>query len=314
MSANRPSVETVNPRKTQEQPHPEPAGQPAAAVPASSLPAGQPAAAVPAGSARPPAEQRQEPAPAPRQANLPADGVEELAARMLASAHKLAEEVERNAHARAGAIEQDGRKRAEELVAQARNERDSMAGELQELINNATWQVNELLQIREELTQEIQRIVKESAGAVRQVHERARSAIVEDDKLTLESPPAARKPETTPAPPAPKAPSPTPDLAAVPVSLAAARADRSAGDAEIELTVRPFPGVAEVIGFERKLRALPGVRDVYVRCFTGDRIDVTVKTDRAERLPVTLRAIPSVIGVDDSGEGLEVTLRSSQKN
>jgi hypothetical protein len=72
----------------------------------------------------------------------------------------------------------------------------------------------------------------------------------------------------------------------------------------LELDAGPFDELADVIAFERALRGLPGVGDVYLRLFEDRRAHVEVTTDKPVRLVEDIVAhLPFPFTVDPSDNG-----------
>jgi hypothetical protein len=243
---------------------------------------------------------------------------EAQAVRTLASAHRLAGEIENEARRRADEImadaelraqrvEADARARAEATIAEARADRDRIWEQIRTGVGRATRQVGDLLRIREELRLDLREAMRESTSAISRLEEGAAASDLgaggsswlpaAPEELTPAPPPSSTAPiagrasevgagsplsPRQPAAPAvtPAAPSTKPpgQTAPGPAPEVPTAAGPPQGESLSSLRAGPFESFLEVMRFERELAGLHAIEAVYVRRFSNGEVDVEVDT------------------------------------
>lgn len=269
---------------------------------------------------------------------------EAQAVRTLASAHRLAGEIENEARRRADEItaqaelraseaDRDARARAQAMIADAQAERDRIWEEIRIGVGRATRQIGELLRIREELRLDLHEAMRASRDAIGRLEEAPPEAPPETpmpawlpgEPRRISAPPAAPAPARTPAPPisgraselpgatSPLSPrgegAPAPPTPASPAQPAAPRPQPVADEALSSLRVGPFESFLEVMRFERDLAGLAEIDAVYVRRFSNGEVDVEVDAEVGnDALVAALREMPGVEAVQPVGGVLRVQM------
>jgi hypothetical protein len=233
---------------------------------------------------------------------------------MLSSASRVAAEIEDEARERATQIEDHGKARGDELVAQAEQERQRIWSQVQTLVADATRQVTELLRIREELGSDLREALYAASQALRRLEERMGSTTLgaPEGDPALESASPAVGGEAAAAPPATGG-----EEAALPAvettwAPAVTRAQPATKSSAVIVEAGPFESFTAVMSFERSLRELPGVENVYVRRFSGGKVEAHVEGLPPDSLTSAIRSdVPAVTAARQAGTGVVVDLHNS---
>ena len=267
---------------------------------------------------------------------------EAQAVRTLASAHRLAGEIENAARRKADEIaaqaelhasqhEAEGRARAEAIIAAATAERDRIWSQIREGVGKATRQVGELLAIREELRLDLHEALRDSGSALNRLEDG------EEAEPTRPAPPAWLPGDAPGLPAAPDASAPSTGTASETESMASpaprpmrgsplspGRGAGSAPPAEQQaappapdsgpvlssLRAGPFESFLAVMRFERELAGAEPIDAVYVRRFANGEVDVEVESHGgADALATALTGIPEVDRVEHAGGAVRVRMR-----
>ena len=253
---------------------------------------------------------------------------EAQAVRTLASAHRLAGEIENEARRRADEIgaeaelrasqhERDAQTQAEAIVAEAKAERDRIWEQIRAGVGRATRQVGDLIHLREELRLDLHEAMHSSRSALTRLGDGEESA---DPAVPLSRPPG-EAPELPPAPD----PLPEPPIAGrasevgasgphrgSPLSPSGAVAAEPPGatDTLASLRAGPFESFLAVMQFERELAGLAPIDAVYVRRFANGEVDVEIEAHGGpDDLREALGGMPAVETVENAGGVLRLRMR-----
>ena len=208
---------------------------------------------------------------------------------------------------------------------------DVLVNEARERLGGLDAQVDELLRFREQLQRSARELEAEyarvlsrlgapSAGAApaaAPVAEPLRAPIAPPEYQPLpagyQPPPAAAvEPVLAPAPYAPVAPPvphgvmlpPPPSLPVAPPLGAASPHDAVSFEGPVVIDAGPFTDISGLSAFEQGLATLPGVQDVYVSGFEGNRALVEMRLGSPIALVAAMRsALPSPFTVTEAGQG-----------
>ena len=255
---------------------------------------------------------------------------EAQAVRTLASAHRLASEIENDARRRADEItadaelraqksDADARGRSEAMIAEAKAERDRIWDQIRAGVGRATSQVGDLLRIREELRLDLREAMRESGSAIQRLEEGGSTGLGDDSASWLPTGPGELPPPAPHSPPiagrasevsSPLSPRSAPGPAAAPAPAPGPPpAEAAPAEALSSLRAGPFESFLEVMRFERELASLPAMDAVYVRRFSNGEVDVEVDTGAStEELTEALGAVPRVAAVQAVGDTLRVRI------
>ena len=269
---------------------------------------------------------------------------EAQAVRTLASAHRLAGEIENEARRRADEIVADAelrssrsdsetRARAEAMIVEARAERDRIWEQIRLGVGRATRQIGDLLRIREELRLDLKEAVGESQSAISRLSDGEDDAASRPSwlpggtaaeigpphvpspppitgrasEVSQQSSPLSPRSPGTPAPPPAHA---TPPSGPVPPS----QSEPEGAEALSSLRAGPFESFLEVMRFERELASLDALDAVYVRRFSNGEVDVEVDSAaEPDELVEALRAMERVAAVQVVGGTLRVRIGDDPK-
>jgi hypothetical protein len=274
---------------------------------------------------------------------------EATAVRTLASAHRLAGEIENEARRKADEItanaelwasqrEEEARAHSEAMIAEARAERDRIWDQIRSGVGKATRQVGDLLRIREELRLDLHEAMRDSGEALTRLEDG------EETESTRPAAPAWLPGEAPGLPAAPEEPAPEPPIqgsasevaqtpepergeergsplspsggAAFQPSAAAAQpppevAPVEPGETLASMRAGPFESFLAVMRFEREVASLDPIDAVYVRRFANGEVDVELESHGGtDALVAALGAIPGVAEVEHVGGMIRVRMRS----
>ena len=275
---------------------------------------------------------------------------EAQAVRTLASAHRLAGEIENAARRKADEItaqaelhasqyEEDAKARAEAIVADATAERDRIWEQIRSGVGKATRQVGDLLRIREELRLDLHEAMRDSGSALHRLEDGEEAGSTRPAApawLPGEAPGLPAGPDPVPVPPiagtanevetpaaadtrpeqgalrgSPLSPGRGPAPPAQPPEQPSTTPAPETGQALASLRAGPFDSFLAVMRFEREIAGVEPIDAVYVRRFANGEVDVEVESHGgADALATALTGLSGVDRVEHADGVLRVRMRS----